>query len=291
MLTALVGLGLVMLSRGVLRGQRRSWLVAIVLLAISMASHIAHAASFGPVIVTGVVFAFLLVERRWFQGSSDRSSLGGALPVIGLVLVVAVGASFLGVELSNLHAGSLPAWPLVLLAVTERLVGLTTVDLPDKIDDFVLPSMLTVGIGVIVVLLYLATRPVVDRRLSEHHSTSERRAAWLRARDIVRRHGKGSLDYFALRDDKQFFFYGDSVVAYAVYGGIALVSPDPVGPDAERTQVWEAFRSYADSRGWGAAVIGAGETWLPIYEEAGMRWLYLGDEAIVDIQGFYLAGG
>ena len=290
-LTALVGLGLVMLSRGVLRGQRRSWLVAIVLLAISMASHIAHAASFGPVIVTGVVFAFLLVERRWFQGSSDRSSLGGALPVIGLVLVVAVGASFLGVELSNLHAGSLPAWPLVLLAVTERLVGLTTVDLPDKIDDFVLPSMLTVGIGVIVVLLYLATRPVVDRRLSEHHSTSERRAAWLRARDIVRRHGKGSLDYFALRDDKQFFFYGDSVVAYAVYGGIALVSPDPVGPDAERTQVWEAFRSYADSRGWGAAVIGAGETWLPIYEEAGMRWLYLGDEAIVDIQGFSLAGG
>ena len=53
----------------------------------------------------------------------------------------------------------------------------------------------------------------------------------------MRRHGRGTLDYFALRDDKQFFFVRDSLVAYAVYGGVALVSPDPVGPASERTEV------------------------------------------------------
>ena len=67
-------------------------------------------------------------------------------------------------------------------------------------------------------------------RLSSGRASVGRRAAEIRARDIVRRHGTGSLDYFALRDDKQWFFHRDSMVAYAVFGGVCLVSPDPIGP-------------------------------------------------------------
>ena len=37
--------------------------------------------------------------------------------------------------------------------------------------------------------------------------------------------------------------------------------------------------------------MGASATWLPIYRESGMRDLYIGDEAIVDVQSFSLAGG
>ncbi len=280
-----------MLSRGILRGQRRPWIAASVLLAVSTALHLAHAASVGALLLSAAVLVFLLVERRHFTGTTDRSSLRAALPVIGIVLLVSIGAAFFGIEVSNLHRGNLPSWPLVLLAVVERLIGLSSVALPDKIDDFVYPSMLTIGIAMIATILYLATRPVVDRRLSEHHRAAERRIAESRARDIVRRHGRGTLDYFALRDDKQYFFYGDSLVAYAVYGGICLVSPDPIGPEAERTQVWGAFRSFCDAHGWGVSVIGAGEAWLPIYDQGGMRWLYLGDEAIVDLPNFSLQGG
>ena len=289
--TVIIGLALVMLSRGILRGQRRAWIIAVIVLGVSLALHVAHSANVVAFVLTALVLGLLLVERRWFRGTTDRGSLRAATPTILLVLGVAVAAAFVGIELSNLHAGTLPAWPLVLLAVVERLIGLSTVALPDKIDDFVYPALLTVGVGVIATVLYLATRPVVDRRLSNHHLSAERRAAELRARDIVKRHGRGTLDYFALRDDKQFFLFGDSLVAYAVYGGIALVSPDPIGPEAERVQVWSAFRSFADSHGWGVAVVGAGEDWLPVYAEGGMRWLYLGDEAVVDLTTFSLEGG
>ena len=120
---------------------------------------------------------------------------------------------------------------------------------------------------------------------------SARRGAEIRARDIVRRHGTGTLDYFALRSDKQWFFHRDSLVAYAIYGGICLVSPDPIGPQAEREQAWGAFRRYCDRRGWGLAVMAAAEEWLPIYREHGMRHVYLGDEAVVDVQRFSLGGG
>ncbi len=288
---ALIGIALVMVSRGVLRGQHRSWWIAVAVLSLSTVLHLIHAVAVGAVAVTAAVLALLIVERRHFRATSDRNSFHTAFPALLAIVVVAIGAAFSGVELSNLHRGTLAAWPLVLLAVTERLVGLSTVNLPDHIDDFIYPTMATVGVAVAVTALYLITRPVVDRRMAENHRPLERRAAERRARDIVRRHGTGTLDYFALRDDKQYFFYGDSVVAYAVFGGIALISPDPVGPDAERTQVWAAFRTYCDARAWGVGVIGAAEAWLPVYAESGMRYLYLGDEAVVDVQSFSLAGG
>ena len=141
-----------------------------------------------------------------------------------------------------------------------------------------------------MVALYLLTRPVVDRRLSSGRAAMGRRAAELRARDIVRRHGTGTLDYFALRDDKQWFFHRDSLVAYAVFGGVCLVSPDPIGPFSERAHVWDSFRRYVDRNGWGLGVMGAGEEWLPTYQASGMRFLYIGDEAVVDPREFSLAG-
>jgi lysyl-tRNA synthetase class 2 len=107
----------------------------------------------------------------------------------------------------------------------------------------------------------------------------------------VRRHGSGTLDYFALRDDKQWFFHRDSLVAYAVHGGVCLVSPDPIGPASERVQVWQAMRRYADRHGWALGVTAAAEEWLPLYRDAGMRYLYIGDEAVVDVTSFRLDGG
>jgi len=39
------------------------------------------------------------------------------------------------------------------------------------------------------------------------------------------------------------------------------------------------------------AVMGAGEDWRPTYKRSGMRDMYIGDEAIVDVQTFSLEGG
>jgi len=296
-LVALSGIGLMMLARGVLRGQRRAWVVAVGLLAATLALHLLHGASVGGMVLTAVVLALLLAERDLFGATADQASLRSAVVTLFAGAAVAVGAASAAIEISGrVRHHPLPAWPVVLFAAVERLVGLQTVTLPDSTNDWVGPSLLAVGLGLVVVALYLLTRPVVDRRLSSRRSSSgqasaARRAAEIRARDIVRRHGTGTLDYFALRDDKQWFFHRDSLVAYAVYGGVCLVSPDPIGPHSERRHVWDAFRRYCDRRGWGVAVMAAAEEWLPIYRDAGMRHVYIGDEAVVDVQHFSLAGG
>jgi lysylphosphatidylglycerol synthetase-like protein (DUF2156 family) len=287
-LIAMAGLALVALGRGILRGQRRAWRVSVVLLAGTIVLHLIAGADVEESVIALIVLILLLTHRRDFQAASDWSSLRSAM--IALAVGV-VGITFLttaSIELfthvGRHHTGHIPWWTAY-WGVTERLVGIDTIALPRRADHFIGPALLAIGLSVVAVTLFLLTRPVVDRRLTSG------RAAEFRARDIVRRHGDSTLDYFALRSDKQWFFHRDSLVAYAVYGGICLISPDPIGPRNEREQAWSAFRRFADSHGWVTSVMGAGEEWLSIYRDAGMHHIYLGDEAVVKVQPFTLAGG
>jgi lysylphosphatidylglycerol synthetase-like protein (DUF2156 family) len=288
--TALAGIGLVMMARGVRRGQRRAWFVAVTALAVTIVAHLARGGGVRQSLLAIVILAFLVVQRANFSGSTDRTSVRVALPRLALVALVAVVAATVGIEAANVH-GHLPNVGVVIVACAERLVGLGLITLPDRVGDFANPTLLSIGLALIIVTLYLLTRPVVDRRLSQTGSSAERRVAEFRAREIVRRHGRGTLDYFALRDDKQFFFYRDSLVAYAVFGGVALVSPDPIGPTAERAEVFSTFRAYVESRGWTLGIMAAGEEWIATYHAAGLHALYVGDEALINCQTFSLEGG
>jgi len=289
--TAVAGIAMIMLARGVRRGQRRAWFLALAALTLTVIAHLARGGSLFASVFAAALATFLVWQRRHFLAASDRTTARSILPRLGVIAVIAVMAAALGMEAGARHHYRLPNFGVVVMACVERLIGQYNIFLPDKATDFVDPVLLTIGISLVVTTLYVVTRPVVDRRLSTTGTSAERRVAELRARDIVRRHGRGTLDYFALRDDKQFFFFRDSLVAYAVYGGVALVSPDPVGPDAERTEVFNAFRAYCEARGWTIAIMGAGADWLGTYHAAGMHYLYLGDEAIVDCQTFSLEGG
>lgn len=288
--TAVAGISLIMMARGIRRGQRRSWFVAVGILTLSIFTHLARGGGVASVLLAIFVLGVLVLQRQHFQATTDHSGTAKTLVRLVSIGVLATVASTLGTEVSQRHQ-HLPSFPLVFAACAERLVGLENLRLPDHINDFLTPTMLAVGMSLLGSALYVLTRPVVDRRLSSSGTSPERRIAEIRAREIVRRHGRGTLDYFALRDDKQFFFFRDSLVAYAVYGGVALVSPDPIGPQAERAEVFSSFRSYAESQGWTIGVVGASEEWLPIYHSAGMHYLYVGDEAIVNCQTFTLEGG
>ncbi len=287
-LVALAGISLLALARGVRRGQRRAWLVSVAVLGTTVVLHLARGGDVVASLLAAGVLALLVTQRAEFGAASDRPSLRSAVlaAVGGVVLatVAATAAVELQVHVDRDPTGTVPLWRAV-RAVVERLWGVRSVPLPARVDGFLSPSLLVVGVTLLVVTVLLATRPVVQR------ARGGGRVAEQRARDIVRRHGQGTLDYFALRSDKQWFFHRDSVVAYGLYGGICLVSPDPIGPTAERAQVWAAFRRFADSHGWAVSVMGACEQWLPVYRVTGMRDVYIGDEAVVDVQRFSLAGG
>jgi lysylphosphatidylglycerol synthetase-like protein (DUF2156 family) len=292
-LAALGGLGLLMLARGIRRGQHRAYLVCQATLVAVAALHLLRAGGVTGAIVALAVAGFLWLHRASFQAGSDVPPVRRALVrlvALGLASVVAgtvalEGTSWVTTSVHHRRSSRI-GWVQAFQATTERMIGVKHVALPDRLDDFFSPAMFSVTAGLVVVAAWMVFRPVVARW--PRHATS---GGLERAREVVRRYGAGTLDYFTLRSDKQFYFWGGTVVAYAVYSGVCLVSPDPVGPPAEREGAWRSFREFADSRGWSLALLGAAEEWLPIYRSTGMHDMYVGDEAVVRTDRFSLGGG
>ena len=169
-LSAIAGIGMIMLSRGILKGQRRSWLVAVPLLCVSLLLHLLHDADVITLLVCAGVLVLLLVQRsgELFQApGGDRRTLLSAFVILAFGGIIAALGGFIAVEVAGrVRHHPLPSWPNVLAGSAERLVGVRWVAFPPTIDRFASVSLLAVGISLIVVALYLLTRPVVDRRLS-----------------------------------------------------------------------------------------------------------------------------
>jgi lysylphosphatidylglycerol synthetase-like protein (DUF2156 family) len=146
-------------------------------------------------------------------------------------------------------------------------------------------ALLALGIAGLVVLAVLVTRPLVER----HPHTED---DWTHAERLVHTYGWDTLAYFALRDDKSFFFArdGEAFLAYTFVGGYALVAGDPIGRRASVVAVLDEFLDFCAERGWNPALLAAREASMPLYSSRGFSAFYLGDEAIIDCRTFSLEG-
>jgi len=110
--------------------------------------------------------------------------------------------------------------------------------------------------------------------------------------DLVRRHGSDTLAYFKLRRDKHYLFSPDrsAFVGYRIENGVLLISGDPVGREAALPALMRELSDFAERRALTIAALGVSERLRPLFEQLGLRSLYIGDEAIVDTSAFSLEG-
>ncbi|MCU1453820.1 MAG: hypothetical protein JWN46_1966 [Acidimicrobiales bacterium] len=283
-LVVLAGIALLLLARGVRRGQRHAWGLALGLLLATTVLHLAKGLDISESILSLIAAVFLAANQRHFRARVDEPSVVRGLLTILVGAVAALSAGLVAVL--TVGGKNRPGVRTAVQAVAQRLIGMHTIALPNRVDRFLQPTLLATSVGLAVAAGWLLFRPVVARRLDDRPPESVEQA-----RRLVGQYGGDTLSYFALRDDKRFFFWGDTMVAFAVYQGVCLVSPDPIGPKAEQRDAWAAFRTFADDHGWSVAIMAASEAWLPIYRASGMHDLYVGDEGVVDVRRFELSGG
>jgi lysyl-tRNA synthetase class 2 len=276
------GAGLLLLGHGLRRGQRRAWRVAVSLSAVAALSALLR----GPDPIAVVAATAMLVGLAWhrdaFRAQADPTSLLSVarVAVTYLVAVLAFGVGTLALGAAHVRE------PVSLRGSLEAtLAGLAGLDGPHTYTgafaDFFPAALLALGLAGLAVLSTLAFRVVRDDGTT---SAADRE----RARALVQAHGSGTLDYFALRPDKSYFFTaaGDAMLAYAYLGGHALVAGDPVGPPAAKARAVDEFVAFCRARGWQPAFLAVREADLPLYERHGLRSLYLGDEAVIDCDRF-----
>ena len=71
---------------------------------------------------------------------------------------------------------------------------------------------------------------------------------------------------------------------------VSLASADPIGPPAAWPAVINAWLTEARTYGWFPAVLSCSEQGAQAYVAAGLKAITLGDEAIIDVDGFTLDG-
>jgi lysyl-tRNA synthetase class 2 len=284
--TALFGMLLLLLGRGVAQRKRAAMRAAVALLLLSTATHLLKGLDVEEALCTGVLALLLILNRRLFNVPARPARF----PVVVVATVVSAGIVF-AYGLAGLylrHSLVVPhlTLPAALATVGARAIGMSgQLRVHGLFGSWFLPSVTAVAIAAWCVPLLVVLAPLADR-LSEHEDEREL------VRRMIDRPDGDTLDPFALRMDKRYVFSPDrkAVVAYRYFGGVGLASGDPVGEPSSFEAAVEEFLRLCDEHGWRPAVLGVKADRLSIYEQHGLKPFYIGDEALIDVDAFTLEG-
>ncbi|AIV35018.1 phosphatidylglycerol lysyltransferase domain-containing protein [Streptomyces sp. R1] len=282
------GVLLLLLAHGLKRRKRRAWRAAVALLPLGAVAQFTYRHSLLGVLISLVLLALLLRHRAEFAALPDPRSRWRALANF---VLMSAGSVLLGLLVVNAHPHRMLGDPSLADRLTHVLYGLLGVEGPvdyrGNTSWTVAFSLGALGLLTAITTIYLAFRP-------EHPAARLTEDDESRLRDLLARHGgRDSLGHFALRRDKAVVFSpsGKAAVTYRVVSGVMLASGDPIGDVEAWPGAIERFMDEARAHSWTPAVMGCSETGGEVWtRETGLDALELGDEAVVDVADFSLAG-
>ena len=282
------GLLLIVLARGLWRRRRRAWQLTLALLVGAAVLHLLKGLDYEEAGVNLLLALALVARRHDFAGPGDprvRVHLAGrALLWFGAIFAY----GFIALWVNRLAADQPFTSAFALRETGESLIGMELAGRRHVTGEFGhwFPlSVLLLAVTATFALLWTWLSPW-RYRLSQERRERER------AHALVESFGIDTLAPFALRADKSYFFSEDerAFLAYKVVAGVAVVSGDPVGPEQSVHTLLPRFLAFARSRDWRIAVLGAGDRYLELYRQLGLRTLYHGEEAVVHTAEFSLEG-
>ncbi len=282
------GAALLLVAPYLLKRRRRAWRAAIVLMLALGLFDLLKGLDVEETVITWAAAAILLAGGDAFRVRHDPITLRSAIwrvPLLGLLGLVLAG-------LATWARPGHPSWSAILRETGDLLrwqSGPVHFERHAALHTHFAWIPLTVHfieLGTLIAIAYVIFRPLAAPR-----SLPDPAARGLAAR-LVRAHGSDTLSFFKLRGDKQYFFSagGAAFVGYRIENGVLLLSGDPVGPPAAIGPLLAELRAFADARGLKLGAVGASERLRPRYEQLGLRTLYLGDEAIIELEHFSLEG-
>jgi lysyl-tRNA synthetase class 2 len=280
------GAALVVLGFYLGRRRRRAWWAAVFVLFVAGVVNLLKGLDVEEALVSWALAAVVAWARDAFyvrQRTPDRLTaskriatlVGGCLATIALALVAAS------------HWGS-PGLT-VPRALGELIAPLTVSAGPIHYRDpfdWIPLGIGMIELGALLTVAYMAFRPLArPGRLPEP-------GMQMLAREIVHSHGRDTLSFFKLRTDQPYFFDSSkrAFAAYRIESGVLLVSGDPVGPPEALPDLVRELCGFAEIRNLKVGVVGASEEFARLSTRAGLKSLYIGDEAIVEVERFSLDG-
>lgn len=142
-------------------------------------------------------------------------------------------------------------------------------------------SLVALEGGALLYMLLQLLRPMIPHRAAGGAERAE-------IRTLVRRYGRDTLSYFALQDGRSYFLDpgGEAFLSYRLWGTVAIVGGEPVGPPDRLAGMIGSFLAFAQDHGVDPCFLGISGDHLGTYAALGLRTLKIGEEALIHLPTF-----
>jgi phosphatidylglycerol lysyltransferase len=284
------GLFLLVTATFMLKGLRTAWWFALVLSVISAVGNLTKAIDFEEAIIACMVIVILLATRKeYYIKNNPRLRLIGlqtsVLSVFVVLLYGVVGFYFIDKKHFNIDFSLLQSIRYTLQ--NYFLVGSSDLVPVDGFATHFLASIKVSGLLSFAFLIYTLVRPYITKN---NISIEENKTA----NELLKLYGNSSLDYFKTYSDKLIFFSQNknAFIAYRTTGNFAVALANPVAKDLNEMKACILeFDKFCYENGLKGIYYRVPEASLKIYKELGKKYLFIGQEGVVDLSTFSLDGG
>lgn len=289
-LVTLAGIVMLALSIFLMKGLRNAWIAALALSGISFIAHLTKGIDWEEAIFSFVTFISLAYQRKQYFIHADlrlakRSLLPGLVSVVVVIIFGTIGFYYLDYGHFNVDFS---IWKSFQEAIsTFFLLNINLTPATTFAKEF-LYGMNLLGAITLGYIVYFLLRPLIHRPLAAEDEGMQR------AKELVKKHGKSSLDYFKTYYDKKFWFSDkdEGFVSFKTSRNYAFVLENPVCADNEAMiNIINCFDSYCRQNGLRSAYYRIPELNKPLYEKLGKKVFPIGEEAVVNLGNWTLEGG
>jgi phosphatidylglycerol lysyltransferase len=283
------GLFLLVNAAFMLKGLRIAWWFALLLSLGSLIGHLTKAIDYEEATLAFVVLLSLFSTRKEYVVRSNPRlrNIGIQTALISMAAVLlygVVGFYFLNKKHFDIDFSMLQSVKYTLL--NFFLIGSSDLIPGGQFAKYFIGSLQISGFLSITFVFYTLITPYVWKNVPGKSEFDE-------ALELTRLYGTSAIDYFKTYYDKLLFFNDErtSYISYKVSGNFAVILEDPVAGNTEdRKACLVSFYNYCSENGLKAISYRVPERSLDIYKSLKKKCLFLGQEAVVDLNTFTLQG-
>jgi phosphatidylglycerol lysyltransferase len=267
---SLTGVVLLFVARGLFHRLDGAWWLAVVIAVTNLALSLAKGLAIGESVVIGCLVLLLVATRRRFgRPTSFLRQPFGAAWFTATGMVIAASAWILFFAFRDVQYTHELWWQFEFDAQAPRAFR----------------AILGAAILALGAALWQLLRPATGR--VARPTTAE----MAQARRIIAQQERSDA-MLGLMGDKSFLFSasGRSLLMYAKHGRSWVALYDPIGPRDEWPEMIWQFIELADAHGGRVAFYEIKPDSLPLYLDAGLKVMKLGEEARIVLSGFTTAG-
>ena len=280
----LLGMGLIYMAFQIRRRKLVAFNLTLGLIAGIIIISLVHSLKNAlPLMIYAPILALMYQKRSEFIVKSDatgwkRSSVVGA----SLLLAVAIFATLTFLIIDQRQFGRDISTGESFSITIDAVLGKPLPEFvrPTRQDKLLVELIQLSAIVSAGVVAYSIFSPVRFRQSAPSSQVQQ-------AKLILQKYGGSTEDHFKLwPNDKHYFFYGDSFIAFGVNKRVAVALDGASGETSLFPELRRLFLEECHRNGWMVTILHADEQELIEWKKLGFHGLMIGSEAVIDVVEF-----